>query len=167
MITVASSGKASRATDSAGTEVLPVDVESISESTEAALSMQMATSTRKEMNASLPEIVGHLNYLRDAADITRRLLWIYTAPRARCPVSVREDQVVRELSHYIYEHPDERMALMPVYDAARDHAQRGTCTHSRCCWIRTTRSEGLPCVCWPRQSESGTCGQNPTAMAPS
>ncbi|MGW8877907.1 hypothetical protein [Streptomyces mirabilis] len=121
MITVASSGKASRATDSAGTEVLPVDVESISESTEAALSMQMATSTRKDMNASLPEIVGHLNlllgedlgadededvrelfrkgyrlldlqnrptaetpsfgafiYLRDAADITRRLLWIYT-----------------------------------------------------------------------------------------
>ncbi|NUK49746.1 hypothetical protein HRW14_05455 [Streptomyces lunaelactis] len=121
MITVASSGKASRATDSAGTEVLPVDVETISESTEAALSMQMATSTRKDMDASLPEIVGHLNlllgedlgadededvrelfrkgyrlldlqnrptaetpsfgafiYLRDAADVTRRLLWIYT-----------------------------------------------------------------------------------------
>ncbi|WP_405671555.1 hypothetical protein [Streptomyces sp. NBC_01530] len=119
MITVASSGKASRATDSAGTEVLPVDVETISESTEAALSKQMATSTRKDMDASLPEIVGHLNlllgedlgadedvrelfrkgyrlidlqnrptaetpsfgvfiYLRDVADITRRLLWIYT-----------------------------------------------------------------------------------------
>ncbi|MEU9882566.1 hypothetical protein [Streptomyces phaeochromogenes] len=121
MITVASSGKASRATDSAGTEVLPVAVETISESTEAALSMQMATSTRKDMDASLPEIVGHLNlllgedlgadededvrelfrkgyrlidlqnrptaetpsfgvfiYLRDVADITRRLLWIYT-----------------------------------------------------------------------------------------
>ncbi|MFI6403948.1 hypothetical protein [Streptomyces sp. NPDC050548] len=121
MITVASSGKASRATDGAGTEVLPIDVETISESTEAALSMQMATSTRKEMDASLPEIVGHLNlllgedlgadedddvrelfrkgyrlldlqnrptpetpsfgafiYLRDAADVTRRLLWIYT-----------------------------------------------------------------------------------------
>ncbi|MEV6480369.1 hypothetical protein [Streptomyces sp. NPDC051576] len=120
MITVASSGKASRATGSAGTEVLPVDVETISESTEAALSMQLATSTRKDMDASLPEIVGHLNlllgedlgadededvrelfrrgyrlldlqnrptaetpsfgafiYLRDAADITRRLLWIY------------------------------------------------------------------------------------------
>jgi hypothetical protein len=121
VITVASSGKASRATDSAGTEVLPVDVETISESTEAALSMQMATSTRKDMDTSLPEIVGHLNlllgedlgadedeevrelfrtgyrlldlqnrptaetpsfgafiYLRDAADVTRRLLWIYT-----------------------------------------------------------------------------------------
>ena len=118
---MASSGKASRATDSAGTEVLPVAVETISESTEAALSMQMATSTRKDMDASLPEIVGHLNlllaedlgadededvrelfrkgyrlidlqnrptaetpsfgvfiYLRDVADITRRLLWIYT-----------------------------------------------------------------------------------------
>ncbi|MFJ4829441.1 hypothetical protein ACIP79_05870 [Streptomyces sp. NPDC088747] len=83
--------------------------------------MQMATSTRKDMDASLPEIIGHLNlllgedlradededvrelfrkgyrlidlqnrptaetpsfgvfiYLRDVADITRRLLWIYT-----------------------------------------------------------------------------------------
>jgi hypothetical protein len=118
---LASSGKESRATDSAGTEVLPVDVETIAESTEAVLSMQMATSTRKDMDASLPEIVGHLNlllgedlgadededvrelfrkgyrlidlqnrptaetpsfgvfiYLRDVADITRRLLWIYT-----------------------------------------------------------------------------------------
>ncbi|MCZ4507387.1 NUDIX hydrolase [Streptomyces sp. ActVer] len=53
-------------------------------------------------------------------------------------MSVREDQVVRELSHYIYEHPDEQMALMPVYDAARDHAQRGTCTHSRRCPLVTT-----------------------------
>lgn len=121
MITVASSGKASRATGSAGIEVLPVDVETISESTEAVLSMQMATSTRKDMDVSTPEIIGHLNlllgedlgadddeevrelfrkayrlldlknrptvetpasgafnYLLDAADITRRLLWIYT-----------------------------------------------------------------------------------------
>ncbi|MFF2462059.1 hypothetical protein [Streptomyces mirabilis] len=118
---MASIDKASRATDSAGTEILSVDVETISESIEAALSMQMATSTRKDMDASLPEIVGHLNlllgedlgadededvrelfrkgyrlldlqnrptadtpsfgafiYQRDAADVTRRLLWIYT-----------------------------------------------------------------------------------------
>ncbi|WP_237285527.1 hypothetical protein [Streptomyces niveus] len=83
--------------------------------------MELSTSTRKDMDASLPEIVGHLNlllgedlgadedqdvrelfrkgyrlldlqnrptaetpsfgaflYLRDAADVTRRLLWIYT-----------------------------------------------------------------------------------------
>lgn len=121
MITVASSGKASRATDSADTEALPVDIETISEGTEAALSMELSTSTRRDMDASLPEIVGHLNlllgedlgaaedqdvrelfhkgyrlldlqnrptaetpsfgaflYLRDAADVTRRLLWIYT-----------------------------------------------------------------------------------------
>lgn len=121
VITVASSGKASRATGSAGAEVLPVDVETISESTEAALAMQMATSTRRDMDVSLPEIIGHLNlllgedlgadednavrelfrkayrlldlknrptaetpafgafiYLRDAADLTRRLLWVYT-----------------------------------------------------------------------------------------
>ncbi|MGW8877908.1 NUDIX hydrolase [Streptomyces mirabilis] len=53
-------------------------------------------------------------------------------------MSVREDQIVRELSHYIYQHPDEQMALMPVYDAARDQAQRGTCTHSRRCPLVTT-----------------------------
>ncbi|MFF1306565.1 NUDIX hydrolase [Streptomyces sp. NPDC058307] len=53
-------------------------------------------------------------------------------------MSIREDQIVRELSHYIYEHPDEQMALMPVYDAARDHARRGTCTHSRRCPLVTT-----------------------------
>ncbi|WP_405951501.1 NUDIX hydrolase [Streptomyces prunicolor] len=53
-------------------------------------------------------------------------------------MSIREDQIVRELSHYIYAHPDEQMALMPVYDAARDHAQRGTCTHSRHCPLVTT-----------------------------
>jgi len=53
-------------------------------------------------------------------------------------VSVREDQIIRELSHYIHEHPDEKMALTPVYDAARDHAQRGTCTHSRRCPLVTT-----------------------------
>jgi hypothetical protein len=121
VITVASSGKASRATDSAGTDALPVDIETISENTDAILSMQLATSTRKDMDVSMPEIIGHLNlllgedlgadededvrelfrkgyrlldlknrptaetpafgafiYLRDAADITRRLLWIYT-----------------------------------------------------------------------------------------
>lgn len=53
-------------------------------------------------------------------------------------MSVREDQIVRELSHYIYEHPGEQMALIPVYDAARDHAQPGTCTHSRRCPLVTT-----------------------------
>ncbi|AQU67305.1 NUDIX domain-containing protein [Streptomyces niveus] len=53
-------------------------------------------------------------------------------------MSIREDQIVRELSHYIYEHPNEQMALMPVYEAARDHTQRGTCTHSRRCPLVTT-----------------------------
>jgi hypothetical protein len=56
---------------------------------------------------------------------------LHAMPRARCPVSVREDQMVRELSHYIYEHPAEQMALIPIYAAARDHAQRGTCVRSR------------------------------------
>ncbi|WP_405818594.1 NUDIX hydrolase [Streptomyces sp. NBC_01390] len=53
-------------------------------------------------------------------------------------MSVREDQIIRELSHYIHEHPDEKTALMPVCDAARDHARRGACAHSRRCPLVTT-----------------------------
>jgi 8-oxo-dGTP pyrophosphatase MutT (NUDIX family) len=53
-------------------------------------------------------------------------------------MSVRDDQIVRELSHYIHEHPADRMALMPVYDAARDHSQRRTCTHDQRCPLVTT-----------------------------
>jgi hypothetical protein len=48
-------------------------------------------------------------------------------------VTVREDQIIRELSHYIHEHPDEQMALMPVYDAAVDHSRRRACTHDQRC----------------------------------
>lgn len=48
-------------------------------------------------------------------------------------MSVTDDKIVRELSHYIHEHPAEAMSLMPVYDAARDHAQRGACLHNRRC----------------------------------
>ncbi|MEV6023855.1 NUDIX hydrolase [Streptomyces sp. NPDC052036] len=48
-------------------------------------------------------------------------------------MSIRDDQIVRELSHYIHEHPADRMALLPVYDAARDHAQRRACTHDQRC----------------------------------
>ncbi|MFD9630422.1 MULTISPECIES: hypothetical protein [Streptomyces] len=111
----------SRATDRAETEVRLVDVETISESTDLVLSMQMSTSTREDMDGSTPMVLGHLNqllnedlgaaededvqdllhrgrklvdytsrptaetpsfgafiYLRDAAHLTRRLLWIYT-----------------------------------------------------------------------------------------
>ncbi|KUN95259.1 NUDIX domain-containing protein [Streptomyces caeruleatus] len=48
-------------------------------------------------------------------------------------MSVRDDQIVRELSRYLHEHPADRMALMPVYDAGRDHAQRRACTHDQRC----------------------------------
>ncbi|WP_227025900.1 NUDIX hydrolase [Streptomyces fodineus] len=48
-------------------------------------------------------------------------------------MSVREDQIIRELSHYIHDHPAEQMALMPVYDAAVDHSRRRACTHDRRC----------------------------------
>ncbi|WP_369366427.1 NUDIX domain-containing protein [Streptomyces sp. CG4] len=48
-------------------------------------------------------------------------------------MSVGEDQIIRELSHYIHEHPAEEMVLMPVYDAAVDHSRRRACTHDRRC----------------------------------
>lgn len=53
-------------------------------------------------------------------------------------MSVRDDQIVRELSHYLHEHPADRMALLPVYDAARDHSQRRACTHDRRCPVVVT-----------------------------
>lgn len=48
-------------------------------------------------------------------------------------MTVREDQIIRELSHYIHEHPAEQTALMPVYDAALDHSRRRACTHDQRC----------------------------------
>ncbi|WP_282703787.1 NUDIX hydrolase [Streptomyces sp. CC219B] len=53
-------------------------------------------------------------------------------------MSVTEDQIIRELSHYIHEHRDEQMALMPVYDAAVDHSRRRACTHEQRCPLVTT-----------------------------
>lgn len=120
-MTVASKGKASKALDDTETETLPIDVETISDSTEAALFMNMATSTREDIDGTLSKIIGHLNlmlgedlgadedevvrdlfrkgyrlldptnrpsqqspsfgaflYLRDTAELTRRLLRVYT-----------------------------------------------------------------------------------------
>lgn len=48
-------------------------------------------------------------------------------------MTIRADQIVKELSRYIPEYPDETMALMPLYDAARDHAQRQGCLHNDRC----------------------------------
>lgn len=48
-------------------------------------------------------------------------------------MSVREDQIVRGLSHYLHAHPAEKMALMPVYDAALDHSRHRACTHDQRC----------------------------------
>lgn len=53
-------------------------------------------------------------------------------------MSVRDDQIIRELAHYLHDHPADRMALLPVYDAARDHAQRSACTHGRRCPVVVT-----------------------------
>ncbi|MEU3265154.1 NUDIX hydrolase [Streptomyces bacillaris] len=51
---------------------------------------------------------------------------------------IGEDQVVRELSHYIAAHPQEQMALLPVYDAAMDHSRRRSCTHNQRCPLVVT-----------------------------
>ncbi|MFJ7202063.1 NUDIX hydrolase [Streptomyces sp. NPDC098789] len=48
-------------------------------------------------------------------------------------MSVKGDQIIRELSHYLHEHPGDQMALMPVYDAALDHSRRQACTHDQRC----------------------------------
>ncbi|OON81618.1 hypothetical protein GBW32_29320 [Streptomyces tsukubensis] len=63
MMTVASRGKQPRATGNTENGVLPVDVETISVSTNMVLAMQMATSTRQEMDGSTSVILGHLNRL--------------------------------------------------------------------------------------------------------
>ncbi|MFI5617476.1 NUDIX hydrolase [Streptomyces sp. NPDC051567] len=48
-------------------------------------------------------------------------------------MSVKEDQIIRELSHYIHEHPADETALMPLYDAALDHSRRRACAHDQRC----------------------------------
>ncbi|WP_438293319.1 NUDIX domain-containing protein [Streptomyces sp. HUAS TT7] len=48
-------------------------------------------------------------------------------------MSVRGDQIVKELAHYLHEHSAEAMALMPLYDAACDHAKRRACLHHGRC----------------------------------
>ncbi|MFE6098991.1 NUDIX hydrolase [Streptomyces laurentii] len=48
-------------------------------------------------------------------------------------MSVKEHQIIRELSRYLHELPADRMALMPLYDAALDHSRRQACTHNHRC----------------------------------
>ncbi|MER5572020.1 hypothetical protein [Streptomyces massasporeus] len=62
MITVASNGKALEAAESAAAED-PIDVETISSRTASVLAMKMGTSTREDMDSTMPAIVGHLNLL--------------------------------------------------------------------------------------------------------
>ncbi|MEU6379236.1 hypothetical protein [Streptomyces sp. NPDC046909] len=101
----------------------PIDVESIADGTDAALKMELGTSTREEIDTRTTAIVGQLRlllgeelgadedaavrnlfrqayhllektnrptqqtaafnaffYMRDVANLARRLLWIYTEP---------------------------------------------------------------------------------------
>ncbi|MEU6375912.1 hypothetical protein [Streptomyces sp. NPDC046909] len=104
-------------------EASTVDAESIADSTDAALRMQLGTSTREDIDARTTVVIRHLNhllvqdlgadgdsdvrdlfrqayrlleltgrptketaafnaffYMRDVANVARRLLWIYTEP---------------------------------------------------------------------------------------
>jgi hypothetical protein len=45
--------------------------------------------------------------------------------------------VVRELTGYMRLHPAESSPLIPLYDAIRDHVQRGLCTHPGRCPVIT------------------------------
>lgn len=99
----------------------PIDVELIGDSTQSALAMRLGTTTRAEIDAKTPVLIGHLQallaedlgadedemvrhqfqkaykvldlnnrptenaptftayfFMREVADLTRRLLWIYT-----------------------------------------------------------------------------------------
>ncbi|MYQ46225.1 hypothetical protein GTW40_14380 [Streptomyces sp. SID4985] len=107
--------------EASGVDDLPIDVELITDSTDAALAMRLGTSTRADIDMRTPVLVGQLQlllgeelgageddavmqqfrkayklldlknrpakeattfsayfFMRDVADVTRRLLWIYT-----------------------------------------------------------------------------------------
>lgn len=61
---LASIGKSPRVTDSTAVDPT-IDVEGISARTDLVLAMQMGSTTRKDMDASLPIIVRHLSSLLD------------------------------------------------------------------------------------------------------
>ncbi|MFF8917983.1 NUDIX domain-containing protein [Streptomyces sp. NPDC015032] len=46
---------------------------------------------------------------------------------------MRDSDIVKTLSSYMHERPGERMALMPLYDALRDHVSNRSCTHGGRC----------------------------------
>lgn len=48
-------------------------------------------------------------------------------------MSVQGSHIVKVLTSYMHQHPAETMALVPLYDAARDHVTQRDCRHSRRC----------------------------------
>lgn len=50
-------------------------------------------------------------------------------------MTLEGSQVVKVLTRYVHQYPDETVALMPLYDATRDHAVRGRCLHNNRCPI--------------------------------
>lgn len=52
-------------------------------------------------------------------------------------MSVESSHIVKALTSYMHRYPAETMALMPLYDATRDHVRQGKCRHNRRCPVVT------------------------------
>ncbi|MFC9231380.1 NUDIX domain-containing protein [Streptomyces decoyicus] len=52
-------------------------------------------------------------------------------------LAVESSQVVRELFRYLTRHPDEEGALLPLYDAIREHVHQRRCLHEGRCPVVT------------------------------
>lgn len=52
-------------------------------------------------------------------------------------MAVTLSHVVKTLTAYMHDHPGEVAALMPLYEASRDHARRGHCPHDGGCPLVT------------------------------
>ncbi|MFJ6695759.1 hypothetical protein ACIQM4_06770 [Streptomyces sp. NPDC091272] len=62
---VASTGKAIEESGSPAEDPETIDIEGVSARTELVLGMQLSTTTREDMERSLPAVVAHLNRLLD------------------------------------------------------------------------------------------------------
>jgi hypothetical protein len=56
-----------------------------------------------------------------------------SASRRGNAVSVEESDIVKELNRYLYGHPEETAALMPLYEAVHEHSQFRGCFHEGRC----------------------------------
>ncbi|GAA1191456.1 hypothetical protein GCM10009654_56070 [Streptomyces hebeiensis] len=48
-------------------------------------------------------------------------------------MAVEESAIVKELNHYLLDHPDETAVMTPLFDAMLDHSRLGHCFHDGNC----------------------------------